>query len=195
MFYGDLQLIDIIIFAGVTIFLIFRLKNVLGKKGGFEKNPKKEAEQEEGATEKAVVTEPPELSEDLAEFKNAYEIIKDFDHKAFLEGAKNAFEIIINSFNGGDKKTLKKLLTPEVYKSFEEVINKNENSPEYQFFSLSIKKILKVVEEDKKIKITIAFFSEQFKNNDESTVIKKNDTWTFEKNTESTDQSWLLSST
>ena len=31
------------------------------------------------------------------------------------------------------------------------------------------------------IKITVSFLSEQFKNNDENTVIKKQDTWTFEK--------------
>ena len=31
----------------------------------------------------------------------------DFDHKNFLEGAKFAFETIINAFNKSDKKTLK----------------------------------------------------------------------------------------
>ena len=39
MVYGDLQIFDIIIFAGIAIFLVYRLKNVLGKRTGFEKNP------------------------------------------------------------------------------------------------------------------------------------------------------------
>ena len=195
MFYGDLQFIDIIIIAGVAIFLVFRLKNVLGRRGGFEKSQIKEKQHQENTTEKIIIKEPPALSDDLVELKKAYEVIENFDHKVFLEGAKNAFETIINSFNKGDKKTLKKLLTPDVYKSFEAAINKNENNPEYQFFSLSIKKIPEVVEENKKIKITISFFSEQFKNNDENTVIKKNDMWTFEKLTKSSDPNWLLSST
>ena len=39
MVYGDLQIFDIIIFAGIAIFLVFRLKNTLGKRTGFEKNP------------------------------------------------------------------------------------------------------------------------------------------------------------
>ena len=195
MFYGDLQFIDIIIFAGVAAFLVFRLKSVLGKRSGFEKTQKSQNSQQEKVIEKNVVEELPELSEDLAELTKAYKILNDFDHKSFLEGAKNAFETIINSFNRGDKKTLKKLLTPEVYGSFEEVIDKNENNPEYQFFSLNIKKILDVVEDNKKIKITISFISEQFKNNDENTVIKKNDTWTFEKSINSSDPIWLLSST
>ena len=37
MVYGDLQFFDIIVFAGVAAFLIYRLKNVLGKRSGFEK--------------------------------------------------------------------------------------------------------------------------------------------------------------
>ena len=40
MVYGDLQFVDIIIFAGIAIFLIYRLRNVLGKREGFEKAPK-----------------------------------------------------------------------------------------------------------------------------------------------------------
>ena len=37
MIYGDLQIFDIIIFAGIAVFLVFRLRNVLGKRTGFEK--------------------------------------------------------------------------------------------------------------------------------------------------------------
>ena len=40
MLYGDLQIFDIIIFAGIAAFLVFRLKNVLGKRTGFEKKSK-----------------------------------------------------------------------------------------------------------------------------------------------------------
>ena len=37
MVYGDLQFIDILIFAGVAIFLIYRLRSVLGKRTGYQK--------------------------------------------------------------------------------------------------------------------------------------------------------------
>ena len=39
MVYGDLQFFDIIVFAAIAIFLIYRLKNVLGKRVGFQKKP------------------------------------------------------------------------------------------------------------------------------------------------------------
>ena len=39
MVYGDLQIFDIIVFACIAVFLVFRLRNVLGKRTGFEKKP------------------------------------------------------------------------------------------------------------------------------------------------------------
>ena len=51
----------------------------------------------------------PDLEEDFVELRKAYEAIEDFDHKDFFDGAKIAFETIINAFNSGDKKTLKNL--------------------------------------------------------------------------------------
>ena len=54
---------------------------------------------------------------------------------------------------------------------------------------------LSVAIENNTIRISIKFISEQFKNNDETTIIKKQDLWTFEKSIDSKDPNWLLSST
>jgi len=48
---------------------------------------------------------------------------------------------------------------------------------------------------DSLINITLKITSEQFKDNDESTVSKKQDTWTFQKKINSNSPIWLLSST
>ena len=64
-----------------------------------------------------------------------------------------------------------------------------------KFFSLNIEKIESVLVQKEKITITISFVSEQFKNNDETTVRKKIDLWSFEKNIKSKNPNWLLSST
>ncbi len=42
MVYGDLQFFDIIIFAVIAAFIIYRLRSVLGKRTGFQKNTNKE---------------------------------------------------------------------------------------------------------------------------------------------------------
>ena len=195
MIYGDLQIFDIIIFAGIAVFLVFRLRKVLGKRTGFEKKTNNNVGAQPTKTKETTVNSIPELEEKISKLKTAYETINDFNHKNFLEGAKRAFETIINAFNKGDKKTLKKLVTEDVFKSFEEAIDAKNIDPDYQFYSLNIEGIEKVFVERNRIKICIKFISEQFKNNDENTAVKKQDSWTFEKTISSKDPNWLLSST
>ncbi len=195
MVYGDLQILDIIVFAGIVVFLVFRLRNVLGKRTGFEKKPNNNIGVKPTKNKEPTANNIPELEEKIAKLKTAYETINDFNHKNFLEGAKSAFETIINAFNKGDKKTLKKLVTEDVFKSFEEAIDAKNIDSDYQFYSLNIESIEKVYVERNRIKICVKFISEQFKNNDENTVVKKQDSWTFEKTISSKDPNWLLSST
>lgn len=193
MIYGDLQFLDIIIFAGIAIFLIYRLRNVLGKRIGIEQRQiNKNTPKEDIKKNKKHI---PELKENEIKLSKVYEVLDNFDHKNFLEGVKFAFETIINAFNKDDKKTLKNLLTKDVYNSFEKTINEKKNNPEFQFYSLEINSVENVVVENNLINITIKITSEQFKDNDESTVIKKQDTWTFQKNINDKSTIWLLSST
>ena len=58
--------------------------------------------------------------------ENVYKKVGNFDHKQFLEGAKKAFEIIITSFNNGDKNTLKDLVSNSVYSAFDKAIDNKE---------------------------------------------------------------------
>ena len=194
MVYGDLQFFDIIIFAGIALFLIYRLRNVLGKRGGFEKKtttPNIKIKEKN----KETATEIPQLKDNEQKLSSAYKSMPDFDHKKFLEGAKYAFETIINAFNKSDKKTLKTLLTPSVYSSFEKAIDEGNNNPSYQFYSLLINGVENVIVENNIVNITLKITSEQFKDNDESTVTKKQDTWTFQKDINNKSPIWLLSST
>ena len=196
MGYGDLQFYDIIIFAAIAAFLVFRLRNVLGKRTGNIQNKTQNVKPEtKKNTEELIKKEIPELEENYSKLVTAYKTIDDFDHKNFINGAKLAFETIINAFNQGDKSTLKGLVSKDVYAAFEGAINENKTEPDNQFFSLNVEKIESVVVQNKTIKITISFISEQFKNNDESTIVKKQDSWTFEKSIKSNNPNWLLSAT
>ena len=193
MVYGDLQIFDIIIFLGIAVFLIYRLRNVLGKRTGFEglKNTTETKNTKKEDTKKFA----PELKDNETKLSVAYEALGDFDHKKFLESAKFVFETIINAFNKGDKKTLKNLLTKEAFLSFEQAIDSQDNNPNFQFYSLVVDAVEDVVVEKETINITLKFTSEQFKDNDESTIIKKQDVWTFQKKINSKSLNWFLSST
>ena len=192
MVYGDLQFFDIIVFAGVAAFLIYRLRNVLGKRSGFEKKIGKPQPKEKDINSLKNI---PQLKENENKLSKAYEVLVDFDHKKFLEGAKFAFETIINAFNNSDKKTLKNLLTKDVFITFENAIEEKKNNPNYQFYSIIVDEVTDVLVIDSLINITLKITSEQFKDNDESTISKKQDTWTFQKKINSNSPIWLLSST
>ena len=193
MVYGDLQIFDILIFLGIAVFLIYRLRNVLGKRTGFE-GPKKNTEIKNTKNEDTKKFAP-ELKDNETKLSVAYEALGDFDHRKFLESAKFAFETIINAFNEGDKKTLKNLLTKEAFLSFEQAIDNQDNNPNFQFYSLVVDAVEDVIAEKETINITLKFTSEQFRDNDESTIIKKQDVWTFQKKINSRSQNWFLSST
>ena len=193
MVYGDLQFFDIIIFAVIAVFIIYRLRSVLGKRTGFQKN----INQQEFVKKETKPTEIkiPQLKESEQKLEAVYKKVSSFNHKEFLEGAKKAFEIIITAFNKGDKSTLKNLVSKDVYNAFEGAINSGSNNPNSQFYSLVIDGVEEAKVEGGKISIAVNFTSEQILSDNEDSIVKNKDTWVFEKPESSTGPAWLLVST
>ena len=193
MVYGDLQFFDIIIFAVIAVFIIYRLRSVLGKRTGFQKNVnqqkfvKKETKPDE--------IKIPQLKENEQKLEAVYKTVSSFNHKEFFDGAKKAFEIIITAFNKGDKSTLKNLVSKDVYNAFEDAINSGSNNPNSQFYSLVIDGVEDAKVEGGKISIAVNFTSEQILSDNEDSIVKNKDTWVFEKPESSTGPAWLLVST
>ncbi len=193
MIYGDLQFFDILIFAAIAGFIIYRLRSVLGKRTGFQKNISEPKPQETKKQED--VQKIPSLMDNETKLEAVYKEVKSFNHREFLDGAKKAFEIIISSFNNGDKKTLKNLVSKNVYSAFEKAIDEKTNNPESQFYSLIVEGIADAKVENDTISISVNFISEQMLNNDEGSIVKNKDTWTFEKKVNSSSPIWILTQT
>ena len=189
MIYGDLQFFDILIFAAIAGFIIYRLRSVLGKRTGFQKNISEPKPQETKKQED--VQKIPSLMDNETKLEAVYKKVNNFNHREFLDGAKKAFEIIISSFNNGDKKTLKNLVSKSVYSAFEKAIDEKTNNPESQFYSLIVEGIADAKVENDTISISVNFISEQMLNNDEGSIVKNKDTWTFEKPINSSSPIWL----
>jgi len=193
MVYGDLQFFDIIIFAVIAVFIIYRLRSVLGKRTGFQKNiNQQEFVKKETKPDEIKI---PQLKENEQKLEAVYKKVSSFNHKEFLEGAKKAFEIIITAFNKGDKGTLKNLVSKDVYNAFEGAINSGSNNPNSQFYSLVIDGVEDAKVVDGKISIAVNFTSEQILGDNEDSIVKNKDTWVFEKPESSTGPAWLLVST
>ena len=193
MIYGDLQFFDILIFAAIAGFIIYRLRSVLGKRTGFQKNISEPKPQETKKQED--IQKIPSLMDNETKLEVVYKKVNNFNHREFLEGAKKAFEIIISSFNNGDKKTLKNLVSKDVYSAFEKAIDEKTNNPESQFYSLIVEGIADAKVENDTISISVNFISEQMLNNDEGSIVKNKDTWTFEKLVNSSSPIWILTQT
>ena len=193
MIYGDLQFFDILIFAAIAGFIIYRLRSVLGKRTGFQKNISEPKPQETKKQED--VQKIPSLMDNETKLEAVYKKINNFNHREFLDGAKKAFEIIISSFNNGDKKTLKNLVSKDVYSAFEKAIDEKTNNPESQFYSLIVEGIADAKVENDTISISVNFISEQMLNNDEGSIVKNKDTWTFEKPVNSSSPICILTQT
>ena len=70
MGYGDIQYYDIIIFAAIAVFLVFRLRKVLGKRSGFKKNNGDSSENTNNHSESKVEGKIiPELDDNFKELK------------------------------------------------------------------------------------------------------------------------------
>ena len=193
MLYGDLQFFDIIIFAAIAGFIIYRLRSVLGKRTGFQKDLSQNKPQQDKKTE--IKKEIPSLLDNQLKLQEVYKKVADFDHKQFIEGAKKAFEIIITSFNNGDKKNLKNLVSKDVYTAFEKAIDEKQNDPSSQFYSLIVESIADAKVDSNTISISINFISEQMLGDDEGKIVKNKDTWTFEKAINSSSPIWILTQT
>ena len=107
------EYIDIILLAMIAGFIFLRLRGILGKKTGFEKDINSR------------------FNEKTSEVKTDVKLNFDtFDEKAkneFLKGAKIAYETIVTNFSKGRIKDIKSLLDISVYEQFNTAIDERNS--------------------------------------------------------------------
>ncbi|MFU1681684.1 Tim44/TimA family putative adaptor protein [Phaeobacter piscinae] len=123
----ELPVIQLLVLAGIAVFLILRLKSVLGTREGFEKpavpqadrqNRRPELEVIEGGPDHDIVDYVPEDSpqaSDLAAMKKAE---PSFEVREFVQGARGAYEMILMAFERGELDDIEAFLAPDVFDSF-----------------------------------------------------------------------------
>ena len=128
-----LPIIQLLVLAGIAVFLILRLKSVLGTREGFEKPPvtgqpapspleRSGFEVIEGGPDRDIidhVAEDSPAARALAEMKK---VEPGFSVSEFLGGARQAYEMILMGFERGDMADIKPFLSDEVYQTFAEVV-------------------------------------------------------------------------
>ena len=128
-----------------------------------------------------------------------------FDPKHFISGARSAYEMIVLAFANGDRRSLKDLLSSEVYDSFETAIKdreKHEQKTETRFVSIDKAELVSAEARDKSAQLTVRFVSQMISvtRDKAGTIVDGNpdkvaditDVWTFARDVTSRDPNWKL---
>jgi len=131
-----------------------------------------------------------------------------FDIKAFIEGAKSAYEMIITAFAEGNRDVLRHLLIPAVFESFAAALADREKRGEKittTFVSIDKVMIEAAALRGKTADLKLHFTSQMITaTRDQSgkvvdgnpdRVVQVDDIWTFIRDTDSRDPNWKLAAT
>ena len=202
----SLPFIDIIIFAIIAIFLVYRLKNILGQNpDGNEQNNKVDIGKKNFSNVVKLGNKQSDINEYKSNKDTIYKEDPTFNEKEFLKGAQNFFEMVIESFVKGDLKNIEMYIDNKLIKNFKLVID--ERLQEEESLKISIVKMISIhIKDVKKLKnflrVSVLFESEQIKvlkdkegniiDGDQKNSILVKDLWTFEKKIQSKDLNWIL---
>jgi predicted lipid-binding transport protein (Tim44 family) len=164
--------IALILFGMIALFLVLRLRSILGKRQGFEGVPEIGARNARAPVLEGRAEPPPPTPRKMPDPASATgealaamrAIDRYFDPATFLSGAEGAFRLIVTSFANGDRDKLRPLLTVDTYTAFEAAITARAASGHTQ--RTEIRSILEAGIEDAALHgslahITVRFVSHQ----------------------------------
>jgi len=226
-----------IIFLALAVFIFLRLRSVLGQRTGRERPPfdpySRDTVRTQGQGNDKVVAlpgrtpvdvqpRPAEAAEPSDRWKGIAEpgstvaagldaIVRadrSFDAKQFIAGARGAYEMIVMAYAEGDRRSLKNLLSKEVYEGFEAAIRDREvkgEKVETRFVSIDKSDIIGAELRGPNAHVTVRFVSQLVSVTRDSAgnvtdgnaekVSDVTDVWTFARDVSSRDPNWKLVAT
>ena len=212
-------IIEILVLAGIAIFLVLRLKNVLGTREGFEKPPLQDAAPPKNSRDFRVIDggEDTDITDNVDKKSPSAEALArmkkvdaDFMVNDFLTGARSAYEMILMAFENGDLNDVESFLDDDVKDAFQQVIDmraKKKLKVEAEFYGIRELSLKNADFDDKPnvAELSVAFTGElssvvknkdgEVVEGDAKQVKRQRDTWTFSRDLSSSDPNWLLVAT
>ena len=196
--------LDILIFGVIAIFLIFRLKNILGTKTGFEETNLNKKSRDENFSNVVTLKTKVEDLEDI-DLKKILEVDPNFNVVDFLSGSKMFFEMVLKSFVDGNLENIKNFTKASVLQSFKTAINERDKEQETLIIdlkSLQKNEIISSKVSRSAIKINVIFESLQVRalldkngkiiDGDKEKEILVKDEWIFERKINENNPNWTL---
>ena len=219
---GDSQLLGILLIAMVAGVILFRLYTVLGRRTGNEREPQERLrpfggpsparsdnvaalpDRSAASPDRSAQSGDP-LAKALLDIKLAD---RTFETEHFLDGARQAYQMIVTAFAARDRATLRPLLSDEVYSAFDSVMHGHEERNEtvtYTFEGFRNVSIVHAELKGRMAEITVEFAVRYISatNNGSGTVVDGDsqntrevvDVWTFARDVRASDPNWTLVAT
>ncbi len=212
------SLIQILVLAGVALFLVLKLRDVLGTRDGFEKPLGPVTKKDDTSARNFEVIDGGGVDRDIADHVDpesdagrALLAMKraepSFSVSEFAHGARQAYEMILMAYENGELDTLQQFLAPEVYESFSTAVFARADqglTVDANFVGI---RELKITDADfdestREGDVTIRFVGEltsvvrnpdgEVVEGDASEIKRQKDVWTFSRVMGSDNPNWLL---
>ncbi|WP_108813312.1 Tim44/TimA family putative adaptor protein [Loktanella sp. Alg231-35] len=214
-------LIQLLVLAGIAVFLILRLRGVLGTREGFEKPAatRPDPSRRTGKPDFDVIEGGPDLDitdhvEEDSDAAKALAAMKRvdpaFNVSEFLGGARGAYEMILMAFENGELDDIVPFISEDVYEAFAGVVDERQRQGltiDAKFIGISDMTLTDAEfdEVSKDGEVSVRFKSEMTSvvrdnagdviEGSESEIKRQKDTWTFARKMDAGDPNWRLVAT
>ncbi len=213
-------ILQLLVLAGIAIFLILRLKSVLGTRDGFEGPPRrvpgpaqgrrKDFEVIDGGPDLDITDHVPEDSEAAAALAEMKRAEPSFTATEFLQGARGAYEWILMAFERGNLDEVAPFLSEDVYEAFAQVVDaRQEQGLTVEAEFVGVREIAlsdaRFETETQRAEITVRFVGElvsvvkdkhgEIIEGKPDQAKRQKDIWTFERVMGANDPNWRLVAT
>ena len=211
------SIIQILVLAGIAVFLILKLRAVLGTREGYEPStrpsddlrPRQKFDVVEGGPDRDISdnTTDPASTAALSAMKAAD---PSFNVGDFLKGARSAYEMILMAFDKGDLDKIRPFLGPDVAATFTaSVADRTQHGLTITSTFAGIRELTLTDASfnpaTKQAQIDVRFGAELTRvvrdangvvvEGKPNTIVKQRDTWTFSRIMGTTDPNWQLTAT
>lgn len=214
-------ILQLLVLAGIAVFLILRLKSVLGTRDGFEgprksvsgpgtRERRQDFEVIDGGPDQDITDHVPEDSDAAGALTDMKRTEPSFNVSEFLNGAKEAYEWILMAFERGNLDEVAPFLSKDVFDAFVGVVDARENqglTVEADFVGVreTVLNDARFDADTGRAEITVRFVGELVSvvKNAEGEIVegkpgqskRQKDSWTFERMMGSDDPNWRLVAT
>lgn len=194
------MMIEFLLLAGIAVFIGWRLYVTLGQDDGPPEGrprvsnsaPQPEIDRPDPSGGDVVPLRPNFIGPAADGLEAIHNVDPNFDPRGFMQGARAAYEMIVEAYGRGDRATLKPLLDTDVYEAWDAAITQRETDGTEGFQLLRVRSAEITdasLSDDGMARVTVHYEAEL---GDGETTQRASELWTFMRQTSNSDPNWIL---